>query len=139
MSDITKRMRAYITRLGDEHTAAFAKILKKRDATTLDEIDDADLFAFGEELRATAELPTAYVMARARGISLTSDGFDDEAETENDPHTTARAINEIALALYDKADTGGASLIDAVPEGASVSEAMNAMGVAANTLRKRRL
>lgn len=133
MTDIEKRMRNYLTRLAESHTEAVAKILKKRDVAALDQVPDADLFAFSEELRAAVGLETGFMLARAQGISLTADDDD-----ETDPATTARAINEIALGFYKKADSG-ASLIDAVPPGSSIAEAMQFMGAASNTLRRRGL
>ena len=138
MTDINQRMRSYLERLGDKHHGIVARLLKKREVGAMAELPDDDLFAFGEELRASANLPTSFMLARARGFSLEGDDdpyTEDEIDTPLKKESTANAINEMALALYEKAD-GKASLIDAVPSGASTREAIAFMAQAAASLRK---
>ena len=131
-------MRKYLKRLGESHAELMTKLLAKREVSTLAEVADGDLFAFGEEMRREANLPSGFAMARARGLSLEADPLDDEIEVEGKPVSTAQAINSIAVALYEKADNGS-SLIDAVPPGSSTREALGFMATAHYTLAKRGL
>jgi len=134
MSDTMKRMRAYLQRLGDTHTKVFAAILAKREVADLAGVDDDDLFGFAEELRSGAGLVTGFVLARQRGISLEADAFDDDDQ----PVSTAQAINALAVELYKNAD-GEPSLIDVVPPDTSARDAIAMMATAHYSLARKGL
>jgi len=129
--DAMNGMRKYLKRLGESHPQVLARVLANREVASLDEVSPDDFFAVAEQMRAEAGLPNAFMLARKRGIALVAEAND----ADHNPVSTAHALNTMAVALYDQED-GRESLIDAVPEGASIAEAINAMGVAANTLRR---